>query len=335
MKARRLKMTIEQLRDIIEDNPTGSNTLTALIAYHNQTEEDNLEWGTMKNYMTTQKYLLSYIKSQYGAADVQLSDLDFQFLNDFHQFLRKRKDRRGKIAMANNGIMKHLERLCKMVHLALRLGWIDKYPFNAHQPRFDKVERHCLDKDELKIIQSKKLVINRLEIVRDLFIFSCYTGLAYIDVMNLGGSDLATGVDGERWIMCKRKKTSVPVKVPLLSIPAEIIEKYRHGPDQLYRGRLLPAYSNQKLNSYLKELADICGISKNLTFHTARHTFATTVTLSNGVPIETVSKMLGHSKISTTQIYAKVVEHKVSEDMAALRLKLDPANHICSTVDLA
>lgn len=152
MKARKLKMTIEQLRDIIEDNPTNGNTLIALIAYHNKTEEDNLEWGTMKNYMTTQKYLLSYTKSQYGAADMELCKLDFQFLNDFHQFLRKQKDRRGKTAMANNGIMKYLERLCKMVHLALRLGWIDKYPFNAHQPRFDKVERHCLDKDELNAI---------------------------------------------------------------------------------------------------------------------------------------------------------------------------------------
>ncbi|HKG05230.1 MAG TPA: site-specific integrase [Pedobacter sp.] len=324
MKARRLKMTIEQLRDIIDDNPASGNTLVALITYHNQTEGDHLEWGTMKNYMTSQKYLLAFVKKQFGTADLELSQLSFQFFNDFHQFLRKQKNRRGEIAMANNGIMKHLERFCKMVHLALKIGWIEKYPFTAHQPKFDKVERHCLDKDELNAIKSKALEINRLEIVRDLFVFSCYTGLAYIDVMSLNSSHMSIGVDGGRWIMCKRKKTSVPVKIPLLSVPAEIIEKYRHGPDQLYRDRLLPSYSNQKLNSYLKELADICGINKNLTFHTARHTFATTVTLSNGVPIETVSKMLGHSKISTTQIYAKVVEHKVSEDMAALRMKLEP-----------
>ena len=157
---------------------------------------------------------------------------------------------------------------------------------------------------------------------KDLFVFSCYTGLAYCDVMSLTKENISIGIDGEYWIMTSRKKTNQPVRVPLLSKALEIIEKYKHHPKAIATGTAFPNLTNQKLNSYLKEIADFCGITKNLTFHLARHTFATTVTLTNGVPIETVSKMLGHSNIRTTQVYAKVIEKKVSDDMMILRQKL-------------
>ena len=156
-------------------------------------------------------------------------------------------------------------------------------------------------------------------------IFSCYTGLAYIDVMRLTPDNIRIGMDGEKWLFTQRQKTLNPVRVPILDKAQEIIDKYKNHPRSKVNGTLFPNISNQKLNSYLKEIADLCGITKNLTFHLARHTFATTVTLTNGVPIESVSKMLGHSDLRTTQIYAKVVERKISEDMSNLRKKLNSA----------
>jgi site-specific recombinase XerD len=175
----------------------------------------------------------------------------------------------------------------------------------------------------LQGIIEKEFKIERLTLVKDLFVFSCYTGLSYIDVMNLNEDNIALGIDGGKWIITNRQKTHNKVKIPLLSIAKELINKYENHIKTKKTKTLFPNISNQKLNSYLKEIADLCGIKKNLTFHIARHTFATTITLSNGVPIETVSKLLGHTKIATTQIYAKVIERKVSEDMASLRSKLE------------
>jgi integrase len=155
-----------------------------------------------------------------------------------------------------------------------------------------------------------------------MFVFSCYTGLAYIDVYELTPKNLSLGIDGGYWINTTRHKTDIPERVPLLPPAMAIIEKYKNNPRVLESGRLLPVYANQVLNNYLKEIADFCSIEKPLSFHIAHHTFATTVTLTNGVPIETVSKLLGHTSIKTTQIYAKVIEQKVSDDMLNLREKL-------------
>lgn len=160
--------------------------------------------------------------------------------------------------------------------------------------------------------------------MRDIFIFSCYTGLAYCDVEKLTPSDISTGIDGEKWIFTMRTKTDTPTRVPLLPTAMSILEKYANFPKSVNSGRCLPVVSNQRMNSYLKEVAESCDLGKELTFHCARHTFATTVTLTNGVPIETVSKMLGHKNIRTTQQYAKIIDRKVSDDMKILRTKLCP-----------
>ena len=159
--------------------------------------------------------------------------------------------------------------------------------------------------------------------VRDMFVFSCYTGLAYVDMINLTPENIIAGTDGDRWIRTCREKTLIPVNVPLLPSALNIIDKYKANERALADGKIFPTVSNQKVNSYLKEIADLSGITKNVTFHIARHTFATTIALSNGVPIETVSKMLGHTKITTTQIYAKVVERKLREDMQNLKSRLE------------
>lgn len=169
--------------------------------------------------------------------------------------------------------------------------------------KLKKVDRGYLTEEELTKIMIKKFPTKRLEQVRDVFLFSCFTGLAYIDVKRLSKDDIRTSFDGNLWILTKRKKSDVAVTVPLMKIPQKILAKYEGA---LPEDKILPVLSNQKMNAYLKEIADVCGITKNLTFHLARHTFATTVTLSKGISIETVSKMLGHTNIQTTQIYARI-----------------------------
>ena len=191
-------------------------------------------------------------------------------------------------------------------------------PFANYKIRLEKVDRGYLTEDEIKIILKKKMVSERLEKVRDVFIFSCFSGLAYVDVANLKEDNIRKSFDGNLWIITKRQKTNTDVNVPLLDIPKMILEKYK---GKLPNGKVLPIISNQKLNAYLKEIADVCGIKKNLTFHLARHTFATTTTLAKGVPIETVSKMLGHTNIETTQIYARITNNKISNDMQGLDKK--------------
>jgi site-specific recombinase XerD len=173
-------------------------------------------------------------------------------------------------------------------------------------------------------IQNKEFGFERLVRVRDIFIFCCYTGLAHVDVEKLTTENLVVGIDGKKWIYTFREKTNTKSNIPLLPAALEILRKYHSETAGLSFSKLLPVITNIKTNAYLKEIADICGIKKNLTFHMARHTFATTITLTNGVPIETVSNMLGHTKIATTQIYAKVLENKVSEDMDKSERKLFP-----------
>jgi integrase len=217
--------------------------------------------------------------------------------------------------------MKHIERLRKTVTLAAKMEWIPKDPFTRYKLKFQKTERQFLNAEELSLIENVILEKEKLDRARDLFVFSCYTGLSYIDLINLKPSNVIIGIDGEYWIKTSRQKTDTPVNVPLLRPVFSLIEKYKNNVLISNKGRLLPYLCNQKLNEYLKEIATLCGIKKYLNFHLARHTFSTTVTLANGVPLETVSKMLGHTKLSTTQIYVHVLEKKIGEDMKALKQK--------------
>lgn len=315
-------ITAELLKEKVTGEDQAEFTLCKLMEYHNAEQANVLEPGTMKNYYTTQKYIKEFIRERFKTNDKYLSELSYKFITDFEYYLRNRTPEKGQKPLNNNGLMKHIERFCKMINLAVRLEWLDRNPFQAYQLKFDKVEREYLTKDELARIENKHFNIVRLQVVQDLFIFSCYTGLAYIDVFNLTPANLIEKSENDIWITTNRQKTNEPVKVPLLPKALAIVEKYKGHPQALAEGKVLPTLSNQKLNSYLKEIADTCDITKPLTFHIARHTFATTVTLTNGVPIETVSKLLGHSKLTTTQIYAKVIESKLGDDMARLKVKL-------------
>jgi site-specific recombinase XerD len=290
--------------------------------YHNVEMKENLAWGTMKNYHTTQKYLEKFLKDKIHRSDISLREINYKFVTSFEYYLKTYQPLDHQKRLGNNGVMKHMERFRKMINVALKNEWLEKDPFKAYKLKFTKFERGYLTEEELQELENKLFTVERLQNVVDLFIFSCYTGLSYIDAVNLSPRDIVKGIDQEYWLFTKREKTHTPVKVPLLPKAVELIEKYSNNVKCRAEGTVLPKMSNQKLNGYLKEIADLCGITKNITFHLARHTFATTVTLSNGVPIESVSKMLGHTKISTTQVYAKVIERKLSNDMLLLKEKL-------------
>ena len=295
-------------------------TLGDIVQYHNEQMRGVLEYGTLKNYGTTNKYLTAFLNKKHKTSDIYLQQLNYRFVVDFEQFLRRKENHLSRLPLTNNGIMKHIERLNKLMNLAVKLEWLEKNPFANYQLKFKKFDRPFLTIAELHTFETISLKRLTHQKARDLFVFACYTGLSYIDVKNLTKENLVLGMDGKRWLSLYREKSDQPVKLPLLQKAAAILEKYA---DCQISERLLPMYSNQKINQYLKEIAVLCEIHKHLSYHVARHTFATTVTLSNGVPIETVSKLLGHSKLSTTQIYARVLEDKLSNDMADLQGKLN------------
>jgi integrase len=271
--------------------------------------------GTVKNWKVTEGHLKEFLNAHYRIRDITFHQLDLSFIVDFERFARTRW------SCGNNAALKHIERIRKVVKTAAINNWLIKDPFQGFKGKQEKTHRTFLTNDELSAIQTKELHVERLRRIRDIFVFCCYTGLAHVDVANLTFGNIVVGIDGKKWIYTFRQKTNTKSNVPLLPVALEILKKY-HSDNATAASSVLPVITNIKTNAYLKEIATLCGIRKNLTFHMARHTFATTVTLTNGVPIETVSRMLGHTKITTTQIYAKVLESKVSEDMNQLQEKL-------------
>lgn len=279
--------------------------------------------GISKSKATIQKYercyrrLFDFMKKVYRISDIPLKDMKYEFIVDFESYLRRER------GCCNNTAAKFVQTLRMIVIYAKNNGLIFADPFINYKIKLEAVDRGFLTMEELNIIADKEITIKRMAQVRDVFLFSCFTGLAYIDVFNLRKEHIKEGPDGKLWIMTRRHKTNTNVNVPLLAIPLEILKKYE---GKLKDDKVLPVLSNQRLNSYLKELADICGIKKRITFHLARHTFATTITLANGMPMETVSKLLGHTQIKTTQIYARITNEKLRRDMATLSSQLDSMN---------
>ncbi|WP_421804727.1 site-specific integrase [Flagellimonas sp.] len=300
-------------------------TMRDLVSYHNSNMFPKLHGNTSRLYLTSQKYIFLFLKKKLKLEDIGLDELNYKFILDFENFLRKHKPNHYQKQIGNNAVMKHIQRLRKMVSLAYRLEWIDKDPFRQFKQRLTPTNREYLGAEELQAIEELELQSKRLKTVRDLFVFSCYTGVCYTDLMLLTEDNVVMGLDKKYWIITKRQKTHNPVKIPLLKKALDLIGQYKEDSRSVINNTLFPRISNQKMNAYLKEIASEAKIKKNLTFHMARHTFATTVTLTNGVPIETISKMLGHRKLTTTQIYAKVLERKVGEDMEILRNKLEVA----------
>ena len=266
--------------------------------------------STVTKYDTSINRLKEYIRSCYHRDDIMLAELDGQFIRDFDFWLKTDKH------CQNNSALKHLKNLKKVVRIALANDWIKKDPFYGIHFKQEEVNVEFLSREELDILMNKEFAIKRLEQVRDIFVFCCFTALAFVDVQQLSREHLIKDNNGALWIRKARQKTNQMCNIPVLSIPQRILRKYQDNAECIKKGVLLPVISNQRMNAYLKEIADLCGITKRLTTHVARHTAATVVFLANDVSMENVSKILGHSNIRMTQHYAKVLDSSIMRDMA-------------------
>ncbi|MDE5417648.1 site-specific integrase [Labilibaculum sp. DW002] len=272
---------------------------------------------TYKHYKSSRKRICNFIKFKFKTKDYPLGKIDYKFLDEFDVYLKT------KFEVHQNTAWNYHKHFRRVLNLAISLRHIDKNPYGNYKVPLVTTHREYLTSEELERIENKSIEMDRVRLVRDIFVFACYTGLSYSDIHKLNGTHLQKGNDDKDWIVIDRNKTNTRCRIPLLPKAKEILNAYENYPATVYSGKLLPVLTNQKLNSYLKEIGDMCNINKDISMHMARHTFATSITLSNGVPIETVSKMLGHTSLKTTQIYAKILDEKVAEDMEELKIKLE------------
>jgi len=293
-----------------------------LKQYKEKAEKQAIAPATLDKYNYTFGKVKAFLQHHYKVKDIFLEDIEPSFVYDFEHYLVTVDN------LINNTAMKYIRQLKTILIMATERGWLKINPLASFKCSFDEKDPLRLEMDELNSLASKRILIPRLAEARDCYVFMCYTGYAYEDAHSLTPANIFLGIDRNEWITKDRQKTDSTECVPLLPTALEIIKKYKKHPYCSVHNKLLPVRSNQKFNGYLKEIAAICGIDKELTTHTARHTFATTVTLENDVPIETVSKMLGHKSIKTTQRYAKVTRKKISNNMDVLKNKLFGANAV-------
>ena len=264
---------------------------------------------TVRRYESCKRYLAELIRLKYYKEDLPLSEVNGELVRAFEFYLKTEKE------CQQNTVIRYMKCLKKITNLALANEWITKDPFIGIKFHEKEVIREFLTLDELHRIYNKEFSLDRITVVRDVFIFASFTGLAFSDVQQLSAEHIVQDNNGNYWIRKPRQKTKNMCNIPLLDIPMQILEKYKSHPTCQKKNVLLPVPCNQKMNSYLKEIADLCGISKSLTTHVARHSYATSVCLANGVSIENVAKMLGHSNIKMTQHYARVLDSSILKDM--------------------
>ena len=269
--------------------------------------------ATYRKYEVTRRHLAEFIQSKYNISDIAINEITPMFITDFELYLRT------TCKCSYNTTAKFMQFFKRIILIARNNGILIGDPFANYKIRLEKVDRGYLTEDEIKIILKKKMVSERLENVRDLFIFSCFTGLAFSDIHGLRKEHIVEDSNGVRWIRKGRQKTKIMCNIPLMEVPLKILEKYSTNEYCRKHGVLFPVLCNQKMNACLKELADICGIKKTLTTHVARHTFAT-FALANGVSIESVAKMLGHTNVQMTRHYARVLDRTVIREMSQIKM---------------
>lgn len=310
------RTTAKALRDSFYGKDEDSKTLGDVYREHNKKCRAligiDYSRSTVEKFDTSLSHLIEYIQYQYGKDDILLSELNGQFVTDFDFYLKTVRK------CQNNSSIKHLKNLKKVVRIALANDWIKKDPFFGIQFKHEETHVEFLTQEELEKIMNKEFELPRLALVRDIFVFCSFTALAFIDVKNLTPDHLMKDNNGALWIRKPRQKTGNMSNIPVLSVTKKLIDKYKDHPECIKKGVLLPVLSNQKLNSYLKEIADLCGIKKKLTTHVARHTAATIVFLANNVSMENVAKILGHSSTKMTQHYAKVLDSSIMRDMSTV-----------------
>jgi site-specific recombinase XerD len=305
-------ISVDQIIAELKGSGRNQMTLVKAFEYHNSKLEElsGIEYAqsTINKYGYALNSIKKFLKTV-DKTDIRLCDLNNKFIEDYHAFLRTSEK------LMHNSAAKYIKNLQRVINISITNKWLSSNPFKEFSCNYVSPPRSYLTEEEVDALYRKEFTIKRLARVRDVFILQIYTGLSYIDMAELTEDSIEIGIDGKRWIVINRKKTGTRSSIPLLPRAQEVLDKYKTDPACMADHKLLPVCTNQRMNGYLKEIADICEIKKPLTTHIARHTFATTITLSHGVPIETVSKMLGHSDLKTTQIYSKVVDRKIADDM--------------------
>ena len=293
---------VEQVRTIIDTLREHNEQCRALVG-------KDFALITVRRYESCTRYLAELIKLKYDKEDLPITEVNGELVRAFEFYLKTEKN------CQQNTVIRYMKCLKKIINLALANERIEKNPFAGIKFHEKEVVSEFLTMDELMTIYQKEFALPRLALVRDVFIFAAFTGLAFIDVQQLAAEHIVQDNNGHYWIRKTRQKTNNMCNIPLLDIPLAILKKYENHPTCIKRGVLLPVPCNQNMNSYLKEIADVCGIQKHLSTHVTRHSYATSVCLANGVSIENVAKMLGHSNIKMTQHYAKVLDSSILKDM--------------------
>lgn len=307
---------------VLEEFQKHNDELKALIG-------NGYTGATLERFSITKNHVSAFIKFKYNADDLEFADLNLEFVKDFEFYLRSVRK------CANNTTLKYIANFKKIVIRAIDKEIIEKDPFKSFKGKKTKIIKKPISAKELAELEAHQFSIDRLNIVRDIFVFQCYTGLAYIDAYQLTSADIKDGVDGKPWIISERQKTNSTAKIPLLPHAVKILEKYKDHPVCIKRGALLPVYSNQKMNGYLKEIAILCGFPFTLNTHMARRTFGSTVTLNNNVPINVVKELLGHSSVKQTEAYAITEQATIGREMSLLNKKLNLKNKEISPDDVA
>lgn len=313
LEADNLEISAEAIRNRFYGVDEKQKTLIQVFKEHNkeikQLQGKGYAQKTIIRFEGTVRYLLEFLKKEYKKSDINLKDIDLPFIQKFDTFLKTEKN------CAQNTAITRLKQLKKIMRIAYSNDWIQKDPFTTYRFKFEETNVEFLTQEELNAIIQKDFTIERLSTVKDIFLFQCFSGLAFSDIEQLKPEHLVKDNNGSLWIRKNRQKTNNMCNIPLISAAKMLIDKYVNHPVCIEKGVLFPVPSNQRMNSYLKEIADSCGITKKLTTHVARHTAATIVFLANKVSLENVAKILGHSNIRTTQHYAKVLDSSIMRDI--------------------
>ncbi len=314
-------VTTQKLMDFVTGKIAPKITVMQEFDLHNKemlalVDKGEYAYGTYQRFITAKSHIKEYLHFKYNLVDIDFRDLNYEFIKDYEFYLKTEK------SCNNNTTVKYITNFKKIVLRALDKEIISSDPFSRYKGKKTKTNKKPLSATDLRTLEQHDFTVPRLEEVRDIFVFQCYTGLAYIDAFQLKPADIKIGIDGELWIMSARQKTNSETNIPLLPKALEIIEKYRKHPLCRKRGCVLPVRSNQKMNAYLKEIADIVGITCQLNTHKARRTFGSTVTLANDVPIHIVKEMLGHQSVKQTEEYAITEQQSIGVKMRELKQKL-------------
>lgn len=320
--SRNLDVTAASLKGAYQNGIGEEDVHNLLDLYHEHNAnlksmiDKGVSRATYIRHETSRRNLERFLRDTYQLEDISLKEVTHVFIKEYETYLRTTRN------CNNNSTVKYIKNFGKIIKEAMNRDWVQANPFRNIRFHLEEVDKPFLSKGELNKIITREFAITRIAQVRDVFVFCCFTGLAFIDVKTLTAKELQQGVDGNLWIRKQRNKSKQWAHIPLLPDARLIIERYSSNPQCQRKGVLLPVLSNQKMNAYLKEIADLCGVQKNLTTHCARHTFATTVTLANKISMESVSKMLGHSSLSMTQKYARILDSTIGQEMSLLAEKL-------------